>query len=225
MPDFLYLDIETIPTSDPQVKADIAASVKPPASMKKPDTIAEWEMNAKPALVDQAVSKSALNGAQGSICCIAFAWNDETVVSHIDADEQLLLRTIFGDMTELRPQSYDRPVVVGHFVADFDLRFIWQRSVVLGIELPRWLPRDPRPWSDYVHDTMTMWAGAKNSIGLDDLCKALGIEGKGDIDGSAVADLWAADDHETIEDYCRADVVRVREIHHRMLFALGEVVA
>lgn len=225
MREFLYLDIETIPTSNPQVRADIAASVKPPASMKKPDTIAEWEMNAKPGLVEQAVSRSALNGAQGSICCIAFAWGEETVMSCIDADEAYLLRSTFETMSSSRPQSYDRPVVVGHFVADFDLRFIWQRAVVLGIELPRWMPRDPKPWSDYVHDTMTMWAGARNSIGLDDLCKALGIEGKGDIDGSAVADLWAAGDHATIEDYCRADVVRVREIHRRMLFALGEAVA
>jgi 3'-5' exonuclease len=76
MPEYLYLDIETIPTSDPDVIADIAASIAPPKSMSKADTIAEWESAAKPWLVKEAVAKTSFNGAQGSICCIGWAWSD-----------------------------------------------------------------------------------------------------------------------------------------------------
>ena len=37
-----YFDIESIPATDPQVRADILAAIKPPATFKKPESIAAW---------------------------------------------------------------------------------------------------------------------------------------------------------------------------------------
>jgi hypothetical protein len=78
------------------------------------------------------------------------------------------------------------PVVVAHH-AGFDVRFIWQRAIVLGVTPPSWWPIDARPWdSDRIYDTMTAWAGHGNRIGLDRLCRALGLPGKTGVDGSQV---------------------------------------
>ena len=69
---------------------------------------------------------------------------------------------------------------------------------------------------------MTAFAGARGTIGMDRLCLALGMDGKGDIDGSMVADLWSQGEFEKIASYCRDDVLRTREIHRRMMIAYGE---
>ncbi|WP_424926269.1 hypothetical protein [Agrobacterium pusense] len=65
-------------------------------------------------------------------------------------------------------------------------------------------------------------AAIKGSISLDALCFSLGLEGKGDVDGSMVAQMWADGKHDEIGAYCRDDVARVRRVHQKMLAALGE---
>ena len=219
MADYLYLDIETIPTTDPDAIAAISASITPPASMKKAETIAAWEADEKPNKIAEAVSKTSFDGAYGCVCCIGWAWNDDEPLSVVDRDEEHLL----GILADLDRPSLERPIIVGHYVAGFDIRFLWQRAFVLGVTLPVWFPRDPKPWSDEVHDTMTMWAGNRDTISLDNLCKALGVPGKDDIDGSMVAGMWERGEHEKIAEYCMADVERARAVHRKMLRAFGEV--
>lgn len=226
MPNFLYLDIETIPASDPATIAQIAADVKPPAAMKKAETIKAWEENDKPAAVTEAVAKTSFNGAYGQVCCVGWAWDGDKPTAHVmddDIDEATMLRNVIEDIEAHRPGGYHQPVVVGHYVADFDLRFLWQRAFVLGVRMPAWWPKDPKPWSKEVHDTMQMWAGAKGSISLDNLCRALGVRGKGNMDGSMVADMFERGEYDDIADYCIGDVERVRSVHQKMLVALGEV--
>ena len=38
----LFCDIETLPTTDMEVIAEIAASIKPPGTIKKPESVAAW---------------------------------------------------------------------------------------------------------------------------------------------------------------------------------------
>jgi predicted PolB exonuclease-like 3'-5' exonuclease len=220
----LYLDIETIPTSDPLIIERVAANVSPPASMKKADTIAAWEAEKKPEAVAEAVSKTGLNGAYGQVAFIGFALDDDPVncwswpLSH-EGERHLLAS--FSDALSNIPLGRI-PTVVGHNIANFDLRFLWQRAMVLGICMPSWLPREPKPWGNDVFDTMTKWAGARDYIKMDELCFALGIEGKGDVDGSMVGELFAAGEYQKIADYCVDDVEKVRRIHKRMQIAFGE---
>jgi len=52
-------------------------------------------------------------------------------------------------------------------------------------------------------DTMTLWAGYRNTIGLDRLCCALAIpspKAEG-IDGSQILDLWLTDKVDSIRRY------------------------
>lgn len=223
MADFLYLDIETIPANDPAIIAEIAAQVTPPAAMKKADTIAEWEANQKAEAVSEAVAKTSFNGAFGRVCCIGWAWNsaEPSSVSMPLRDEAEMLAA-FSSIASISRPTLEVPIIVGHYVADFDLRFLWQRAFVLGVKMPAWWPRDPKPWSREVHDTMAMWAGAKDRISLDNLCKALRIEGKTGVDGSMVAGMWERGEYDAIASYCRDDVERVRNVHRKMLVAMGE---
>lgn len=225
MPNFLYLDIETIPASDPAVIAEIATAVKPPAAMKKADTIAEWEATKKAEAVADAVARTSFDGAYGQVCCIGWAWDDaEPSAFFMDGalTERAALSAFALQIAATRP-SNEMPVIVGHYVADFDLRFLWQRAFVLGVAMPAWWPKDPKPWSKEVHDTMHMWAGSKGSISLDNLCGALGLPGKGNIDGSAVAGMFQRGEYNDIATYCMSDVERVRQVHRKMMVALGEV--
>lgn len=225
MPNYLYLDIETIPTRDPEIIAEIAADVKPPAAMKKAETIAEWEETKKADAVSEAVSKTSFDGGYGQVCCIGWAWDDDKPNAfHMDAgtDERGAFEGFASLMGAARP-TFEMPVIVGHNVANFDLRFLWQRAFSLGVTMPAWWPRDPKPWSKEVHDTMTMWAGAKGSISLDRLCRVLGIKGKHDVDGSMVAGMFERGEYDAIAGYCMDDVDMVRAVHRKMLVAMGEV--
>lgn len=110
------------------------------------------------------------------------------------------------------------PVVVAHH-ANFDVRYLWQRAIILGVTPPAWWPIDARPWdTDRVYDTMTTWAGAGNRVGLDRLCRALGLPGKqGGVDGSMVWDLVRDGRIDDVVDYCDDDVRRLRSVHRKML--------
>lgn len=220
----LFLDIETLPASDPAIIAEIAAGITPPKTMSKPETIAAWEAETKPGLVKEAVARTSFNGALGSVCVIGWAWDDEPVRSA--TIEKVSEATMLRAWAQLASADVvgGPKIVVGHNVT-FDIRFLWQRAIVLGVQMPSWFPRNPAPWDRSIFDTMTAFAGVKDTISLDKLCKALGIPGKDDFDGSMVADAWAAGEFDKVAAYCRSDIEKVRLIHKKMQLAYGECAA
>jgi hypothetical protein len=75
-----------------------------------------------------------------------------------------------------------------------------------------------RPWDKCIADTMLMWSSDREKrVGMDKLCLALGMDGKGDFDGSMVAATWPIDPQK-VADYCKADVERTRALYRRMSF-------
>lgn len=206
----IFLDIETLPAQSQAAYDRIAETIKPPASMKKAETIAAWEADQKPAAIQDALAKTSFDPAHGHICTIAWAGEDgEPDCAHAEMIEQEadVLRAFFGSLGQ-----FHRVQFVGHYIGGFDLRFILCRAVVLGVPIPQCIPRDPKPWEGRIFDTMTAWAGARGTISMDNLAAALGIEGKGDFDGSMVAQAWAEERHDEIADYCKRDVTVTREI-------------
>lgn len=206
----IFLDIETLPAQSQAAYDQIAATIKPPASMKKADTIAAWEADQKPAAILETLAKTSFDPAQGHICTIAWAGEDgEPDCAHAETIEQEadVLRAFFGAF-----HQHSRVTFVGHYIGGFDLRFILCRAVVLGVPIPQCIPRDPKPWDSKVFDTMTAWAGQRGTISMDNLARALGLEGKGDFDGSQVAQAWADGEHQSIADYCKSDVEKTRAI-------------
>ena len=110
--------------------------------------------------------------------------------------------------------------VCGHNVAGFDLPFIKHRSIILGVKPPVAMLKamSAKPWDTCIADTMLMWSSdSQKRASMDKLCKAFSLEGKGDFDGSMVAETWPVDPQKVI-DYCKDDVRRTRAMYKRMTF-------
>ncbi len=235
----LYLDIETIPGQDPAVmdalRADAAidkAAVKAPSNYKDEAKIAEF-IAAKHAEIDAEVDakwrKTSFDGAYGQLAVIGAAMESgEPVTFWGDAWNQPVYESqILGNFAAWLDSQIARnealtTIIVGHYVSDFDLRFIRQRCIMVGVRPHAVIARacEAKPWeTDKVYDTMVQWAGVKGSIGLDRLCRAMGLPGKGDIDGSKVWDYVRDGRIAEVAAYCADDVKRARAVHRRMTFA------
>lgn len=223
----IYLDIETIPGQAPGVRSEIAATITAPGNYKKPESIAEWEATQKPTLVDEAWHKTSFDGAYGQIVVISLAINDEAPQTFYREDwrngEKTIIAEAYAAMQEQLTNSSRRPTFIGHYITGFDLRFLFQRSVINGIRPPSFVPFRAKPWDDSVFDTMNEWAGMRETVKLDKLCRVFGIPSKGaeigeEIDGSKVWEFVQRGEIAKVAAYCAGDVERVRALHKRMTF-------
>jgi 3'-5' exonuclease len=217
----IYFDIETIPTQSEQLKNYIQSNLNPPRNFKKQEAINAWLDEHR----DFAYRRTAINGGFGQIVCIGYAINDGDVrvISFDDwiTSEKQILQTFFNDLIDCCRNGIGiTPHFIGHNIENFDLRFIFQRAIILGVRPPAFLPLNSKSYNNWrVFDTMTEWAGKRNYVSLNEICISLGIETKGDdINGSKVWDFVQAGKIKQVADYCAADVEKVRLIHQRMTF-------
>lgn len=226
----IYIDIETIPAQRADVMEEIKATIKPPATYKKPESIAEWLRTEGPAAAEEAYRKTGLDGAYGQVCVIGIALNDDAPVTIFEHDwqdpgaERRILEAMYCQLLDwIEPGDLLATCVIGHNVSAFDLRFLVQRSIVNGIRPHAAIARaaQAKPWEgDKVFDTMVQWTGSANvRVSLDKLCKALSIQTpKGDITGATVWDAVQAGRITEVAAYCARDVSATREVHRRMTF-------
>lgn len=176
-------------------------------------------------------ARTALSGDFGRILCIGFADDDgrgrvtrgclgwDDFRQQFTCDERQMLTEFWEMMIKFRP-NVDR--VVGHNLFDFDLKFIYKRSVVNGIK-PTCELSFARYRNQPLFDTMCEWErwGYGSKISLDRLARVLSLQtSKTDgMDGSRVAEIFAAGEHKVIRDYCLRDVELTRSIYRRMTFA------
>ncbi|WP_224552912.1 3'-5' exonuclease [Pectobacterium versatile] len=226
----IYIDLETIPAQNPEIKDEIAANIKAPAQYKKQESIDTWLAENRDAAAEEAWRKTSFDGGLGHIAVISAAIDDGLIRSFYVNDwqepgaEDFILRDFFAFLHDnYDPSRRTPPVFIGHNIVEFDLRFLLQRAVVLNIVIPPFLPVAARPWDGSVYDTMTAWAGHRGTVSLDKLCRILNIPLKGseideEIDGSKVWDFIQAGKISKVARYCEGDVERVRGIHKRMTF-------
>lgn len=226
----LTLDIETLPTTDAGIIASIAAGITAPAQYKKPESITEWLRDNKEQATKDAVAKTSFDGMYGSIACICYSFDGGEVFSHDanDSDgEEGMLCNFYSHVLDVTSVAYvggvasQQLVVCGHNVHAFDLPFLYHRSVILGVKpIPSIIKAmKASKYDACIADTMLMWSNDPHKRGsMDRICKALGIPGKGDFDGSMVADTWLTDPQKVI-DYCKDDVRRTRAMWERLTFA------
>lgn len=224
----LTIDIETLPTSDPAIIEEIGKTISAPSNYSKPESIAKWmEENYATALADK-VHRTGFDGLLGSIACICYAFDDGPVfsVSTIDSTEAQMLEHFYRhvyDVASVEMHSGSAPLdltMCGHNIAGFDLPFLKHRSIINGVRPIHQFRKafEAKPWDGCIADTMLMWSSDREKrASMDKLCKAFGLPGKGDFDGSMVADTWPADPQKVI-DYCKADVERTRLIYKRLTF-------
>ena len=230
----IYFDIETIPAQDPAaielIKADIERqklAVKAPSNYKdqeKIDAYIKAEVEKLDAEFDATYRKTRFDGGLGEICCIGYAIDDNAPVSIYGGCEADVLNKFYQAlMDEYNPSSQTRPKFIGHNIVNFDLRFLFQRSVMNNVKPPFMIPFSAKPWDESIFDTMTAWAGHGNRVSLDKLCKIFNIPLKGseigeEIDGSKVWDFYQAGRIADIAKYCEGDVERTRQAYKRMTF-------
>lgn len=217
----ITFDLETIPDQRPCAIDEFRAAVTAPAQYKKADSITAWLAENREAEAEAAWLKTSFDGGAGQIVCIGFAIDDEPAYCYTVDDltpdaERKVIQDFFCSVTDCGPHT----MFVGHNVIGFDLPFLWKRCMVLGIKPPTYFPRAPKPWSEFVADTMLLWDPTQRAGGsMSKVCRALGIEGKGDMDGSMVWPMVRDGRISEVAAYCRGDVERTRAMYLRMTFA------
>ena len=213
----IIIDIETLPNQSATAQAEIGANIKPPAQMKKAETIQEWlngtgkYEGAKDAAINDQYLKTSFDGGYGSICCICVDDNGKERTYTDESGEAALLADFWNDLRT------DSPYFVAHN-AKFDLPFIWHRSVVLQIQPSKFFKVHGRHNSDHFC-TMEAWAGFNGKISLNNLSKILGLGQKTEgMDGSQVWPEYQKGNIKKIAEYCMDDVRLTKAIHNKLNF-------
>ena len=143
----------------------------------------------------------------------------QTMMFHLD--EARTLRAFWRLLKGFNPR---RDLIVGHNIYDFDLLFLYKRSVIQRVR-PTVVLSFARYRSQPIFDTMhewEKWKWSRKYVSLDELAGILGLESsKQGIDGSKVYDKFCTGCHGEIADYCMKDVELVRQVYYRLTFEEG----
>jgi 3'-5' exonuclease len=194
----IFLDIETVPTD---------LSLQENGLLEAQIQLNEAEL----------LKKLSLSAVTAKIICICYA-----VEPPVGCEVQALQ----GEETEIINAFWklaaDCNLFVGHNILDFDLRFIYQRSIIHQIKPSRDLPF-ARFRNAPIFDTMQEWSKwGREHASLDTLSKALSIPSpKESLDGSKVYPYYRAGKLAEIVEYCKRDVDSTRQVYRRLTFTKG----
>jgi 3'-5' exonuclease len=192
----IFFDIETVPT-DQALQAS---------------GLLESQMQLDEADLIKRLSLSAMTA---KICCLGYAVEPplDSTVEVLHGDEQEILKGFWK-------LAADCNLFVGHNILDFDLRFIYQRSVIHQIKPSREIPF-ARFRNAPIYDTMQEWSKwGREHASLDALSKALGVPSpKESLDGSKVYPCYRAGKLTEICEYCKRDVDSVRQVYRWLTFS------
>jgi 3'-5' exonuclease len=197
----IFLDIETVPTDQALLEHGL---LEPQLQLNEGDLI----------------KKLSLSATTAKILCLCYAMEPavHTAIEVLDGDEREIIRG-FWTLAE------DCNLFVGHNILDFDLRFIYQRSIIHQIKPSRDIPF-ARFRNAPVYDTMQEWSKwGREHVSLDALSKALGIPSpKESLDGAKVYPYYRAGKLAEIIEYCKRDVDSARKVYRRLTFTNGTLV-
>ena len=161
------------------------------------------------------IKKLSLSAATAKIICLCYAIEPpvNTEVQVLEGEETDIIKNFWKI-------AVDCNLFVGHNILDFDLRFIYQRSIIHQIKPSRDLPF-ARFRNAPIFDTMQEWSKwGREHASLDLLSKALSIPSpKENLDGSKVYPYYRAGRIADIVNYCKCDVDSVRQVYRRLTFA------
>lgn len=197
----LFFDIETLPAPDEKkniLKEYHESRVKDGKEKKSFEAFLE---------------ETGFDGAFGRIACIGYAINNDPP-QVLSGDEKQILEKFW----EI---SRNIDLFVGFNVFDFDLSFIYQRSIILGVK-----PTTNLPFSRYrnnpIYDVMYEWSKwkLKTVPNLNKLAKAFGFPTSkgGEVEGKNVAKAYEEGKIKEICEYCMKDVELTRKIYKKMVF-------
>lgn len=203
----VFLDIETLPP-----ERDSSREMPAPADEQEYRDLAlsgDWGRVLTIGLIIEKDGREIHRGLLGR--------ERQTMMFHLD--EARTLRAFWKLLRDFNPR---RDLIIGHNVFDFDLPFLYKRSVVHSVR-PAVELSFARYRSQPIFDTMYEWDkwrwGCRHAS-LDALARVLGLpSSKQGMDGSRVYEVFCAGRHDEIACYCMRDVELVRLIYCRLTFA------
>lgn len=200
----LFLDIETIP-AESKVWERFSKDLQLKYELKKK----------KPFIKEDVYLKTALDGSYGRILCLGYLKEPNMAKAQVLTGEEKDILREFWRLAE------GVELFIGHNIMDFDLQFIYKRSVINRVQPSLWLSF-ARYRNNPIFDTMKEWErwSINSAISLDELAKILDLQSSksNDLDGSKVFEFYQKGKLKEIYDYCQADVEVTRKIYHRMTF-------
>jgi 3'-5' exonuclease len=207
----VFVDIETLPPDK-----DASAAVVPE------------EVS---ACSDDEYRRLALDGDFGRVLTVGVIVEQEGQIIHrglLGRERQTMMfhldeaRTLRAFWKLLKGFNLRHDQIIGHNLFDFDLPFLYKRSVIQRVRPAVELPFT-RYRSQPIFDTMHQWNkwSPRKFVSLDRLARVLGLESskRQGVDGGRVYEKFCEGCHQEIADYCMRDVELVREIYYRMSFA------
>ena len=190
-----YFDIETVPTEKAlEENGLLDAQIK----LDEPELI----------------KKLSLSALSAKIICLCYSIEPSLsgAVEVLQGEEADIIKNFWKIVPDCN-------LFVGHNILDFDMRFIYQRSVIHQIKPSRDIPFT-RFRNAPIYDTMQEWSKwGREHASLDSLSKALGIPSpKENLDGSKVYPFYRAGKLPEIVEYCKRDVESVRAVYKRLTF-------
>ena len=162
----------------------------------------------------EILKKLSLSAMTAKIICLAYAIDPpgDAPVQVLRGEEPEIIRNFWK-------LALDCHLFVGHNILDFDLRFLYQRSVIHQIKPSREI-QFARFRNNPIYDTMQEWSKwGREHASLDNLSKALDIPSpKENLDGSKVYPYYRAGKLDEICEYCKRDVESVRQVYRRLTF-------
>lgn len=170
-------------------------------------------------------SRAALSATTGQVLAIGYKTDEKSVINCVgglegdtpEITEAVILQKFWERYEKLRR---DDRKMIGFNSREFDLPFIAQRSVILGISIPKTLIQNGRYIDGTFVDLRDRWGfGGKSSGSLDLICKSCGLGGKPDgVSGAHFSELFfeSSTRRESI-DYLLNDLEITFELAERIL--------
>ncbi len=204
----MYLDLETLPATED--KHDVLKYLHAKRQAKK----AEKE-NGKFVDFEHFLLGTSFDGAYGRILVCAYAIDDNPVEALCEPENEKKLLEDFWVL------AADIDLFVGHNIIEFDMRFLYQRSMILGIKPSRNLSF-ARYRNTPMFDTQREWSQwGGGSVGLEHIALAMNLPSPKDgIDGSEVYAFFKKGKVKEIVEYCKRDVDTTRNVYKKMTFTI-----
>lgn len=198
----LFFDIETIPSAEEHKEIHVEIIKK--LSSKKNKS------------AEEIYEETSFEGTFGRICCIGIIK---------EGPKGIIQKEVFsGTEKEILAKFWkaaaDVQQFIGHNIWNFDLPFIYKRSIINGVK-----PRLDISFARYrnipIYDTQQEWElwGYQKAQKLDTLARVLGLPtSKNEMDGSMVWKYYKEGKIEDICKYCMKDVELTRQIYYKMTF-------
>lgn len=206
----LYLDIETLPAGKENHETLKLLHGKKRAKKNKKENSENCTDHSD---FEQYLLGTSFDGSFGRILCIGYAIDDNPTECLCNDKNEAQMLQEFWEIAE------GANLFIGHNIIDFDMRFIYQRSVVNNVR-PTLDLSFARYRNSPMYDTMKEWVKwSMGSVGLEHLALALGIPTPKDgIDGSQVYDFYKRGKINEICEYCKKDVEATRLVYKKMTF-------